>query len=169
MKLKAEKIQRLATRWILRVKPGEVSYKERLQQLDMLPLVYDREIKDPVFFFKAVNGYIDMNISNFVHFVSHGRTRRALSNKYLETPLCKTYTYSSSYFNRITKLWNSTCTLTEPSSFTSPSSFRMYLKRTYKHILETVFDSDMTCTWSLYRDCGCHNNNCMLNTLITTN
>ena len=94
MKLKAEKIQRLATRWILRVKPGEVSYKERLQQLDMLPLVYDREIKDPVFFFKAVNGYIDMNISNFVHFVNHGRTRRALSNKYLETPLCKTYTYT---------------------------------------------------------------------------
>ena len=97
MKLKAEKIQRLATRWILGVKPGEVSYKERLQQLamDMLPLVYDREIKDPVFFFKAVNGYIDMNISSFVHFVNHGRTCRALSNKYLETPLCKTYTYSS--------------------------------------------------------------------------
>ena len=66
MKLKTEKIQRRATRWILRVKPGEVSYKERLQQLDMLPLVYDREIK---------NGYIDMNIPNFVHFVDHGQTR----------------------------------------------------------------------------------------------
>ena len=33
-----------------------------------------------------------------------------------------------------------------------------------KHILETVFDPDMTCTWSLYRDCGCHKINCMLNT-----
>ena len=61
MKLKAEKIQRRATRWILRVKPGEVSYKDRLQEVDMLPLVYDREIKDLVLFYKAVNGHIDMN------------------------------------------------------------------------------------------------------------
>ncbi|CAB4041741.1 Hypothetical predicted protein, partial [Paramuricea clavata] len=43
LKQKAEKIQRRATRWILRVKAGELSYKERLQQLDMLPLAYDRE------------------------------------------------------------------------------------------------------------------------------
>ena len=138
------------------IKPGEVSYKDRLLELDMLPLVCDHEIKDLVFFYKAVNGHIDTNISNFVHFVNHGRTRRVMSTKYLETPLCKSCMYSSSYFNNIAKLWNSICTLIEPSSFKSPSSFRIYLKRTYKHILETVFDPDMTCTWSLNRDCGCH-------------
>ncbi len=65
LKQKAEKIQRRATRWILRVKAGELSYKERLQQLDMLPLAYDREVKDLVFFDKAVNGYIDIDVSNF--------------------------------------------------------------------------------------------------------
>ena len=156
LKQKAEKIQRRATRWILRVKAGELSYKERLQQLDMLPLAYDREVKDLVFFYKAMNGYIDIDVSNFVNFVDHGRTRRALRSKYLETPLCKTCTYSSSYFNRVVKLWNSVCVSIDPSSFTSPSSFKLYLKMRYKNILETVFDPDMTCTWSLKRDCGCH-------------
>ena len=156
LKQKTEKIQSRATRWILRVKAGELSYKERLQQLDMLPLAYDREDKDLVFFYKAVNEYIDIDVSNFVHFVSYGRTRRALSFKYLETPLCKTCTYSRSYFNHVVKIWNSVCLLIDPSSFTSPSSFKIYLKMRYKHILETVFDPDMTCTWSLKRDCGCH-------------
>ena len=94
LKQKAEKIQRRATRWILRVKAGELSYKERLQQLDMPHLAYDREVKDLVFFYKAVNGYIDIDVSNFVNFVDHGRTRRALRSKYLETPLCKTCTYT---------------------------------------------------------------------------
>jgi hypothetical protein len=156
LKQKAEKIQRRATRWILRVKAGELSYKERLQQLDMLPLAYDREVKGLVLFYKAMNGYIDIDVSNFVHFVNHGRTRRALSSKYFETPLCKTCTYSSSYFNRVVKLWNSVCLLIDPSSFTSPSSFKIYLSMRYEHILETVFDPDMTFTWSLKRDCGCH-------------
>jgi hypothetical protein len=107
-------------------------------------------------FYKAVSGYNDIDVSNFVHFVNHRRTRRALTSKYLETPLCKTCTWSSSYFNHVVKLWNSICLLIDPSSFTSPSSFKLYLKMRYTHIPETVFDPDMTCTWSLKRDCGCH-------------
>jgi hypothetical protein len=147
-----------------------------------------------------VNGYIDIDVSNFVHFVNHGRTRRALFQilrssvvlsrfstsivTYRSIFFCvevisstlvlrkqintlrfatievenrlKTCSYSSSYFNRVIKLWNSVCLLIDPSSFTSPSSFKLYLKMRYKHILETVFDPDMTCTWSLKRDCGCH-------------
>ena len=109
-------------------------------------IAYDREVKDLVFFYKAVNGYIDIDVSNFVNFVNHGRTRRALRSKYLETPLCKTCTYSSSYFNRVIKLWNSVCVSIDPSSFTSSSSFKLYLKMRYKNILETVSDPDMTCT-----------------------
>jgi hypothetical protein len=37
----------------------------------MLPLAYDRKVKDLVFLFKAVNGYIHININSFVHFVNH--------------------------------------------------------------------------------------------------
>jgi hypothetical protein len=43
--------------------------------LSLLPLSYDREIKDLTYFFKLLNGFYDLNISNFVSFVSHNRTR----------------------------------------------------------------------------------------------
>ena len=39
---KIERVQRRATRWILRSRTGGMSYKERLIRLDLLPLVYDR-------------------------------------------------------------------------------------------------------------------------------
>jgi hypothetical protein len=50
-------------------------YKQRLLKLELLPLSYDREMKDLVFFFKSLYGYVDLNINNFVSFVQHGRTR----------------------------------------------------------------------------------------------
>ena len=43
LKAKIERVQRRATRWILRVKRGEVSYKDRLLKLNLLPLTYDRD------------------------------------------------------------------------------------------------------------------------------
>ena len=51
-----------------------MSYGERLLALDILPLAYDREIKDLLFFFKAVYGYIDIDVSNYVTFNYHPRT-----------------------------------------------------------------------------------------------
>ena len=50
LKAKVERVQRRATRWILRTKLGEISYKDRLLALQVLPLTYDREVKDLVFF-----------------------------------------------------------------------------------------------------------------------
>ena len=41
-----------------------MSYGKRLLALDMLPLAYDREIKDLVFLYKAVFGCIDVDVSN---------------------------------------------------------------------------------------------------------
>ena len=51
-----------------------MSYGERLLALDILPLAYDREIKDLLFFFKAVYGYIDIDVSNYVTSNNHPRT-----------------------------------------------------------------------------------------------
>ena len=51
LKIKIERIQRRATRWTVRSRIGELSYKERLQTLDMLPLCYVRESQDLVFFY----------------------------------------------------------------------------------------------------------------------
>ena len=79
LKVKVEQVQRHGTRWILSLKPGQMSYGGRLRALDMLPLAYDREIKDLVLFYKAVYGYIDMDVSNYVTLNNHPRTRRAHS------------------------------------------------------------------------------------------
>ena len=70
-----ERVQRRATKWILRTGSCEMPYKQRLLKLELLPLSYDREMKDLVFFFKSLYGYVDLNINNFVSFVQHGRTR----------------------------------------------------------------------------------------------
>ena len=45
-KLEVEQIRKRATRWILRLITGQLSYGERL-----LALTYDREIKDLIFFY----------------------------------------------------------------------------------------------------------------------
>ena len=70
-----ERVQRRATKWILRTGTCEMPYKQRLLKLELLPLSYDREMKDLVFFFKALYGYVDLNINNCVSFIQHGRTR----------------------------------------------------------------------------------------------
>jgi len=66
LKQKTERIRRRPTRWILRVKQGELLYKERPIQLDILPVSYDREFRDLVFLYKALHGHIVIAISGFV-------------------------------------------------------------------------------------------------------
>jgi hypothetical protein len=41
---------------------GELSYKERLLALDLLPLTFDREVKDLVFLYKALFGYVNVDV-----------------------------------------------------------------------------------------------------------
>ena len=75
---------------------GEMSYRDRLITLDLLPPTYDRELKDLVFFYKCLFNYIHLNLHSFTNFISHGRTR--LSNSFnLKTPICKTSTFQASY------------------------------------------------------------------------
>jgi len=53
-----------------------MSYKDRLLSLNMLPLAYDREIKDLLSFYKVIHAYIVMDVSNCVTFNNHPTTRR---------------------------------------------------------------------------------------------
>ena len=102
---KVEQVQRRASRWILRTRRDESSYKERLTLLDLLPLSLDRELKDLIFFYKCLYCSTDLDVRNYVSFVSHDRTR--LSNSFnLRSPFCKTSTFQASYFNRIVQLGN---------------------------------------------------------------
>ena len=115
-------VQPCAARWILQTLVGEVSYKDRLIKLDLLPLSYDRGLKDLSFFYKCLYNHIDLNVHCFVDFISHGRSR--LSNSLnLKTPICRTSTFQASYFNRIIKLWNFTCSVLPSTSFDNPGSF----------------------------------------------
>ena len=41
---------------------GPDIFRDRLQMLNLLPLTYDREIKDLTYFFKLLNGFYDLNI-----------------------------------------------------------------------------------------------------------
>lgn len=58
-----------------------MSYRDRLLTLKLLPLTFDRELKDLVFFYKCRNGFTDLNVYDFVSPVSHGRTRLSSSFK----------------------------------------------------------------------------------------
>jgi hypothetical protein len=101
-KTKLERVQRQATRFILNAKysKGDSSYNELLIYLNLLPLCYDREIKDLILFCKALYGISDLNVHDYVSFVTHNHSRLCRNpNLLLKTPLCKTTTYQNSYFN----------------------------------------------------------------------
>lgn len=144
-----ERVQRRATRWILQTRVGEMSFRDRLITLNLLPLNFDRELKDMVFFVffffhKCLNNLTDLNVKDFVSFTCYGRTR--LSSPYsLKTPLCKTSAYQSFYFNRIVRLSNM-CKLSQPSNFSTLESFKNFIMR----LLKTY------CTSTLIRTCPCH-------------
>ena len=96
-------VQRWATRFIC--KNNELSYRERLQKLNLLLINYWLELLDLVFFFKCMHGLAKLNISNFVSF-NQGRTRRSTAGVYLKTLRTRTSCFRDSYFNRIVNLWN---------------------------------------------------------------
>ena len=154
---RVESVQRRATTWILNCNHGELTYQQRLICLDLLPLCYEREISDLVFFFKALHGLTDLDINTFVSFSNNGRTRLCQNPLLtLKVPLCKSNIFKASYFNRIINKWNYICKVQHPSTFCSLSTFKRNIRNTYKNLLGTVFDIEMPCTWSLVRDCPCH-------------
>ena len=134
-----------------------MSYKQRLLKLELLPLSYNREISYSFSRRCMVTSILTLTLNNRVSFIQHGRTRLSqASGVMLQTLLCRTATFQSSYFNRIVKPWNSVCQDVNPDTFSSPISFKNFLKRIYLDLLHTVYDVELFCTWSLVRDCPCH-------------
>ena len=78
LSLKIEGVQRRATLWILVKNRGEPSYVERLRKLNLIPLVYDREQKDLIFYYKCKNNMIDLDVEQYVETTST-RTRAGTS------------------------------------------------------------------------------------------
>ena len=64
-----------------------------------------------VFLYKALFGYVNVDVSNYVLFVSHGLTRRVTpqSTFYKVKFVEHASTFQSSYYNRVIKVWNIVC------------------------------------------------------------
>ena len=98
-----EQVQRKATRFIV---GKELSYYERLKKLELLPLVYGREILDLIFFYKCFKGICELDIPQYVTLRVYTRNLRTTDNLTLSVPFNKTEAFKNSYFIRICRLWN---------------------------------------------------------------
>ena len=76
-----EGVQRRATRLLL----PNLTYNERLQQLNLLPLVYRREVKDITTFYKLKCGLYNYSVERYFDFCSDKRLRSYSSNKLKST------------------------------------------------------------------------------------
>ena len=96
-----EGIQRRATRLLL----PDLPYCEWLQRLNLLPLIYRREIKDLTTFHKMKIGKYDCNFRSYIEFCSDKRLGSFTQGK-LKTARCKNELFKGTFFNRIVCLWN---------------------------------------------------------------
>ena len=103
---KLERIQRRATRFILK---SNEPYDVRLSKLNLLTLEQRRFIVDVTFLFKALNGHLDVDFSQFLDFYNQdGRySLRHFDTKSLKKKYARTNTLKYSYFYRIVDEWNS--------------------------------------------------------------
>ena len=132
-----EKTQRRATKFIC--KNDNLSYKDRLIQLKLLPLNYWLEYLDIVFFFKCKSGSIKLNIDNYISYCN-SKSRRGTSGLYLSVQRFRTSLFRDSFFIRICNLWNAI-----PDNIKVEStlfSFKNKLKSFYFSRLSHVFNGD---------------------------
>ncbi len=106
-KLLLENVQWRATKFILNY-PKDMTYKERLLKLKLLPLGYCRDISDLVFFHKCVIGQYHLNLDTFVQRKpdSNYLIRSHDPNNFVEFK-CRTNYFYHSYFPRVVRAWNS--------------------------------------------------------------
>ena len=99
-----ENIQRRATKFILNCPPREV----RLDQLNLLPLDFRRQMHDLVLLFKYKTGTVTSNFGRFIQTATrHYRTRNFHQANFNLLFRRNQEYYCNSYFPRTVKLWNS--------------------------------------------------------------
>ena len=133
-----EGIQRRASRFIVG-KGSDLSYRDRLIKLRLLPLNYWLEYLDLVFFYKCLNSmvYFTFEFDHYFPFVQ-GRTRRANAAHCVKTNYAHTSLFRDYFFNRIAIIWNG---IPEDIKVaTTLCSFKRQLKSFYFKRLYNVFD-----------------------------
>ena len=145
---RVERVQRRATKYILNL-PYLCSetYQEPLVRLHLLPLSYWHEYLDLLFFFKAVNGLINVSSDVLPNAIPQTRTIRSSSGNQtsFRPSKCKTSTYQRSFI-RTTRTWNSL-----PIALRSPDitirEFKTALQSYYLTALEECYNVEDPRTW----------------------
>ena len=126
----------------------DVSYRERLIALDLQPLSYWHEYMDIVFFFKAVNGMVNISQDVLLKPLIPMRITRSSSSNCLSfrPQKCRTNTFQRSYFSRVTRVWNCLPTdLRQPNTLLS--TFKRLLREYYSKALYSCFNPEDARTW----------------------
>ena len=86
----------------------EVTYIERLQQLNLLPLSYWHEYLDLTFLFKVINRHVRVSEDAYPAREIYRKTRSSKDPSLitLKIPFARTVCYQSSYFIRASRAWN---------------------------------------------------------------
>ena len=100
-----EAVQRRATKFICKTST-DLTYRDGLIFLHLLPLSYWLEYLDLVFFYKCKANDVRIDLDNYINFCS-GRTRSAATGLYLkQNVIPRTSTFRDSFFQRIVNMWN---------------------------------------------------------------
>ena len=144
-----ENVQRCTTRFILH--NTHSNYRDRLVDLQLLPLMMVLEINDIIFFIKSLKEPADhFDISTFVSF-SSSETRLASHFKLRHAPTSTNNTARNFYFNRLPRLWNSLPLLDINQSIS------IIKTKLYQHFWEKFsakFDADNLCSYHYLCPCA---------------
>ena len=122
---RVERVQRRATKFILNLPfHCELTYEDRLQATDLLPISFWHEYLDLTFFFKLFNGLVCVS-EEIIPERKHRniRTTRATRNSDIITfriRKCRTVTFQGSFMNRTARVWNILPAELRPQSLTLP-------------------------------------------------
>ena len=149
--LNIERVQRCATKHILNDYTS--SYKSRLMQLNLLPLMYLFELHDILFAIKSLKTpTTQFNINNYINF-NLNNTRSGANNKLIPTHHLNNLARHS-YFHRLPSLWNTMPVFNLNMSFALlKSKLKQFL---WDHFLNH-FDDNNNCTFHFQCPCSrCH-------------
>lgn len=146
-----ERVQRRATRFI--VGGNSLSYRDRLINLNLLPLSLWLELQDVLFLVKSLQAPADnFDITQYISFATN-RTRAA-TNMNLSIPYNRTSTSRHFYFSRVCRLWNAMPQVDLDASFVS---IKTKLKKFFTDYFIHHFNQDRFCTYHVCCPCSaCH-------------
>ena len=127
------------------------SYKSRLLNLKLLPLMYIYELYDVIFFIKSYkSSFKHFNINDYIKF-SESNTRSGTSSKMIHHRSSSNISHNS-YSCRLLRLWNSL----PPIDLTLPIPIikRMLFIFLWNHFTK-YFNENSVCTYHYYCPC-CH-------------